>query len=65
MIYRLTLKGKKLYWPEDSSTYETIETEQHFDCGSVDQLVGLLQFMVATSDKELDIVIARRDDTDD
>ena len=61
-MYRLTIKDKKLHWRDDSSTYDTIETEHHYDCGSIDQLIGLLQFMVATSEKELDCVIARREE---
>ena len=64
-MYRLTVRDKKLHWLDDSSTYNTIETEHHYNCESIEQLTGLLQFMVATSDNELDCTIARKEVPED
>lgn len=62
-MYRLTIKGKKLQWHE--STYDTINTENHYNCDTIMQLMGLLEFLVQTSENEIDCTIARKEDDDE
>ena len=64
-MYRLTIKDRKPYWSDGSSTYDIIETEHYYCCDTLQQLMGLLEFMVATSEKELDCTIARRESDDE
>lgn len=61
-MYRLILKNKALHYVEESGRYEYVDTEYRFECESLEQLVGLLQFMVLTSDKPLDFSISKIDD---
>ena len=64
-MYRLTLKTRA-YGRLDKETgkIERFEAEQRFDCETVQQLTGLLEFMIATSEDELDLRIARRESDD-
>lgn len=64
-MFRLTIKDKRLHWIDSGRTYDTIETEHHYNCGSIEQLMGLLQFMVATSEKELDCTISILEEGDE
>ena len=61
--YKLTLK-KKVYgiYNEDTRKYDVTYADIQFNCDTADQLVGLLEFMVNTSDDALDLTIGRRDD---
>jgi len=64
--YRLTLKTKAFgKYDEETKHLETFKADQRFECGSLDQLVGLLQFMVEASENELDLTIARWEGKDD
>jgi len=66
MSYKLTLKKSTLgTFNEKTQRYNRITVDTPFMCESLDQLVGLLQFMVATSENELDLTIARWEEDDD
>ena len=65
-MYRLTLKNTALgRFNEETQRIDRYEAEQNFDCESLQQLTGLVEFMVATSDDVLDLKISRRDEKDD
>lgn len=65
-MYRLRLKSTAYgSYNEEKQKLDTYSTESRFDCGSLDQLMGLLQFMVATSDKELQLTISRMEEDND
>ena len=60
-MYRLTLKQTALgRYDKETGKLERYETEKQFDCETVQQLTGLLEFMIATSEDALDLRIARR-----
>jgi len=64
--YTLTIKKKTFgRYNEKTERYDITTVETPFKCESLDQLVGLLQFMVATSEDELDLTIARMEDDND
>ena len=64
-MFRLTLKNEALVWNDEKSTYDRLKMSQRFDCENLQQLTGLLEFMVQTSEDELDLTIARREDDND
>ena len=65
-MFKLTIKKTTLgSFNEETQRYNRITSETSFLCESLDQLVGLLQFMVATSEDELNLTISRREDNDD
>ena len=64
-MYRLTLKSTAIgRYDTETGHLDRYEAEQRFDCESLNQLCGLLEFMIATSENELDLTIARREDDD-
>ena len=64
-MYRLTVKSMAYgRYDKETGTINKLEAEQRFDCESLQQLTGLLEFMIATSENELDLRIARREDDD-
>ena len=64
-MYRLTVKSMAYgRYDKETGTINKLEAEQHFNCESLQQLTGLLEFMIATSENELDLRIARREDDD-
>ena len=65
-MYRLTLKNTALgRFNDETQRIDRYEAEQNFDCESLQQLTGLVEFMVATSYDVLDLKISRRDEKDD
>ena len=65
-MYRLTLKVKAFgKFDDETGRYEKYDADQRFDCQTLQQLTGLLEFMVQTSDDQLDLTICRREDRDD
>ena len=61
-MYRLTIKTMAYgRYDKETGTINKLEAEQNFDCESLQQLTGLLEFMIATSEDMLDLRIARRD----
>lgn len=64
-MYRLTLNSKAYgKFDDERRRYETYDAETTFDCQTVQQLTGLLEFMIATSTNVLDLRISRREDDD-
>ena len=65
-MYRLQLKNVALgNYNEETKRYERIETSQVFNCESLPQLTGLIEFMAKTSRDELEITISRMEDNDE
>ena len=65
-MYRLTLKTRAFgKFDEETKRYEKYDAEQHFDCNTLQQLTGLVEFMVSTSNDILELTISRMEETDD
>ena len=61
-MYRLTLKCKAFGgFNKETERIDTYDAMQHFDCDTVQQLTGLLEFMIETSDDVLELRIVRRE----
>ena len=64
-MYRLTLKSMAYgTYDKETGRIEKYEAEKRFDCATVQQLTGMLEFMIATSENELELTIARREDNE-
>ena len=64
-MYRLTVKSMAYgRYDKETGTINKLEAEKHFNCETLGQLTGLLEFMISTSENELDLTIARREDDD-
>ena len=62
----MTLKNTAVgRYDQETGHLDKYEARQYFDCETLNQLCGLLEFMIATSETELDMTIARRDEKDD
>ena len=64
-MFRLTLYNEALSWNEENKNYDKLKTYQRFDCGTLQQLTGLVEFMVATSSDQLELTISRMEDDND
>ena len=62
MGYKLTLKTRTLgEYSTEANRYNVYDATTTFDCESVQQLTGLLEFMVSTSRSDLDLTISREE----
>ena len=65
-MFRLTLKTTAFGdFNEETKLFEKHNATQSFDCSTLQQLSGLLEFMVATCSDVLELTISRMEETDD
>ena len=65
-MYKLILKNTVFTgFNEKTKQFTSKSADTDFRCKSIDQLIGLLQFMVATCEEELDLRITRWEEDDD
>ena len=65
-MYRLTINDQAFGdYNEATQRYNTYAVKRRFTCESVQQLMGLIEFMVVASDNELDLTIGYMEDDDE